>query len=84
MKVGKEELVGFLRALELFVEEDDDVRLAEYQAHAEKIATRLDDNEFLSVEIGNGEKTSAVSEVAVSLDESRAGVRTAELVKELR
>jgi len=57
MKVGKEELVGIIRALELFVEEDHEARKAEWRARAERIAGELAEEPALSTSVTAAEKT---------------------------
>lgn len=82
MKVGKEELVGLIRALELFVEEDHEARYAEWLARAEDVAADLEAVEGLSTSIS--ESDSAIAPVVVvSVDESVAG-DAADLVLALR
>lgn len=84
LKVGKEELVGLIRALELFVEEDDEEILGEWHERAERIADGLDAADAFAVSLTNAGKTDAVTTVAVSVDEDIAGATTAELVRGLR
>ena len=83
LKVGKEEIVGLLRALECFVEEDHDKRVSEWTSRASRIAAELDEFEFLSTEVHDGQK-SVAPEVAVSVDEETAPLSTQELVGALR
>jgi len=84
MKVGKEELVGLLRALELFVEEDDDAVLQEWHDRATLIAEALRDVPAFDVELANANKTDVVTAVSVTVDEQRLGMSTVELVRGLR
>ena len=84
MKVGKEELVGLLAALDAFIEEDDEKLLAEWRERAERIAAALDEVEALDVELTGGEKTDAVTTVSVTVDEAESGTSAAELVLALR
>lgn len=84
MKVGKEELVGLIRALELFIEEDEEARLAEWDGRAERIARALREVDPFSVTLANDDKTHAVTQVVVSLDEERAGTTATRLVRALR
>lgn len=83
MKVGKEEIVGLITALELFIEEDDTAVLAEWHERAERIADRLREAEALDVSLADASKTEAVTSVAVTVDES-PGVTAAEAVRGLR
>ena len=84
MKVGKEELVGLLAALDAFVEEDDQAVLEEWHERAQQVATALEDLEALSVELAGGEKTEAVTSVVVTVDEASSATDTASLVRGLR
>jgi len=83
-KVGKEELVGIVRALELFVEEDDEAVLAEWHERAEQIADGLAGVDGFDVALRGGEKTAAVTSVGVAVDPDRAGTDAVELVRGLR
>jgi len=84
MKVGKEELIGIIRALELFVEEDHEARKAEWRARAERIAGELAEEPALSTSVTAAEKTDVAPTVPVTVDEAEAPVTTAELVRGLR
>jgi L-seryl-tRNA(Ser) seleniumtransferase len=82
MKVGKEELAGLITALELFVEEDHDALVAEWQAQAERIADGLSGVEGLDWSISGGDKTAVAPEVVADLGDSDADA--ADLVSALR
>jgi len=83
MKVGKEELVGIITALELFLEEDDDAVLAEWDERARRIAERLSAAEAFDVSLVDAAKTEAVTSVHAAVDAS-SGPSAAELVRSLR
>ncbi|MEF8851328.1 MAG: aminotransferase class V-fold PLP-dependent enzyme [Haloarculaceae archaeon] len=83
LKVGKEELVGLLVALESFLEEDHATTRAEWRARAERVADALGEIEDLSTAIVDGAKNAAPT-VAVTVDESAASVSAVELVGALR
>ena len=83
MKVGKEELVGIITALELFLEEDDDAILAEWDERARRIAERLSAAEAFDVSLVDAAKTEAVTSVHAAVDAS-SGPSAAELVRSLR
>ena len=83
LKVGKEELVGLLAALDAFVDEDHDAIRAEWRARAERIADALDAVEGLSTTIVDGAKNAAPT-VEVTVDEAVTGVSTVDLVGALR
>jgi len=82
MKVGKEELAGLIRALELFVEEDHDALVAEWRERAEQIAAALAETGGLTCSITAAEKTAVAPEVLVEVDPDAADA--AELVAALR
>lgn len=84
MKVGKEEIVGLLAALDAFVDEDDNAVLAEWHHRAEQIAATLKEVPAFNVELSNASKTEAVTSVIVTVNEERAGIDTASLVSALR
>jgi D-glucosaminate-6-phosphate ammonia-lyase len=83
MKVGKEEIVGLLAALDAFVEEDHEALFEAYHDRAERIASELDGIDGLAVEIGNARKTDAVSTVVVTV-EAYVEIDATELVSGLR
>lgn len=83
MKVGKEELMGLVRALELFVEEDDREVVGEWNARARHVAESLAGVEGLDPELTNPNDPDAKSSVVVGVDEERAGVSALELVRAL-
>lgn len=81
MKVGKEEIVGLVRALELFLEEDEDAMLTECNTRARHIADRLSENDLLDVRLTDPGDTTAQSTVIAELDETAAGTTALELVR---
>jgi len=82
MKVGKEELAGVIKALELFLEEDHDARVAEWRERAERVADRLAESEGVDCSITGAEKTAVAPEVVADL--SDADSSAADLVAALR
>jgi len=83
LKVGKEELVGLLRALELFVEEDHDARRREWRATAERMAERLGTVPGLRTAVRD-DGLMVAPDVRVDLDPERAGLDVETLVDRLR
>lgn len=83
LKVGKEELVGLIRALELFVEEDQAAKQDEWARRAERLATGLADRS-VTTEITGGDGVSVAPEVSVSVDPDEAGITATELARTLR
>lgn len=83
-KVGKEELVGFLAALEAFLAEDHEAVAAEWRDRSGRVAESLDGVESLQTSIAAAEKTAVAPEVVVRVDPARAGTDAADLIRELR
>jgi L-seryl-tRNA(Ser) seleniumtransferase len=83
LKVGKEELVGLLAALDAFLDEDHDALAAEWRERAETVAADLDAVDGLSTTIEDGAKSVAPT-VAVTVDADEAGDSAADLVLALR
>jgi len=83
-KVGKEELVGLIRALELFVEEDTAARSHEWHQRAEAIGDALDTLDVLDVSYRDRRTEESASTVSVSIDEEAAGITAIELIRRLR
>lgn len=83
LKVGKEELVGAIRALELFVEEDHGRLEAGWIDLAETMAERLAET-GLDVGVTSPNGTSVAPEVVVDVAASGVGVDATELARTLR
>ncbi|WP_266081380.1 aminotransferase class V-fold PLP-dependent enzyme [Haladaptatus caseinilyticus] len=84
MKVGKEELVGLIRALSLFIEEDHDARAAEWLDRSQRIAAELDTIDGFETSLTADDKTAVAPEVVVSVDAEAAGVTATDIVGGLR
>ncbi|MFB6152606.1 MAG: aminotransferase class V-fold PLP-dependent enzyme [Haloarculaceae archaeon] len=82
LKVGKEELVGLLRALELFVEEDHEATRRAWRERADRVADALGGVEGLSTRIEDGER-SVAPEVVVEVG-GPASVSASDLAGALR
>jgi L-seryl-tRNA(Ser) seleniumtransferase len=83
-KVGKEEVVGIIKALELYMDEEEQERYEEWHERALHIGERLDDHSALDVSYGHAEKGDAITNVVVTVDEPTAGITATKLVKSLR
>jgi len=83
LKVGKEELVGLIRALELFVEEDQAAKQDEWARRAQRVVAGLADAP-ITAEITGGDGVSVAPEVSVVVDPDVAGLTAATLARELR
>ncbi|WP_440772565.1 aminotransferase class V-fold PLP-dependent enzyme [Natronorubrum sp. DTA28] len=84
MKVGKEELVGVITALESFLEEDHDANASAWRGRAETIAADLAELAGIETTLTAAEKTSVAPEVVVSVDESIADATATDAVRGLR
>lgn len=82
LKVGKEEIAGLLRALQCFIEEDHEERRAEWERRATRLAEALDEFEYVSTVIRDGQK-SVAPEVCAHIDETAAPLSAVELVQAL-
>jgi len=83
LKVGKEELVGLIRALELFVEEDQEATQDEWLRRAQRVAAGLAEAP-VTTELTGGDGVSVAPEVAVFVDPDTTGTTAATLARELR
>jgi L-seryl-tRNA(Ser) seleniumtransferase len=84
MKVGKEEIVGFVTALQLFLDEDDDEIMHQWYTRAKHMAGGLADVDAFDVTLTNTDDPATVSTVIVSVDAERSGPSALELVRTLR
>jgi L-seryl-tRNA(Ser) seleniumtransferase len=84
MKVGKEEIVGFVTALQLFLDEDDDEVMHRWNTRAKHIAGELADVDAFDVTLTNTDDPDTLSTVIVSVDAERPGPSALELVRTLR
>jgi len=83
LKIGKEELVGLVRALELFVEEDQANKQTEWVARIERTAEQLADAPVTTT-ITGGDGVSVAPELAVGIDPDETGMTATELTSALR
>jgi L-seryl-tRNA(Ser) seleniumtransferase len=84
LKVGKEELVGLIAALEAFVEEDQDALDEEWDARLDVVAEGLDGIAGVTTRREPGGKLMVAPEVHVEVDPAAAGSDAVELVGSLR
>lgn len=83
-KVGTEELVGLIRALELYLDDDEPARFEEWDRRARYIARTLENVEILETDVRHESDPKTVTQVAVTVDETKTRCTTAELVRSLR
>ena len=84
LKVGKEELVGLIVALQSFVEEDHEALLADWEDRADAIADGLSGAPGLSTSMQEGGKLLASPNVRVQLDPEEAGTDATAIVRSMR
>ncbi|MDS0301156.1 aminotransferase class V-fold PLP-dependent enzyme [Halogeometricum sp. S1BR25-6] len=84
LKVGKEEVVGLIAALEAFVEEDQDALDEEWNARLDIVEKGLDEIAGVTTRREPGGKLMVAPEVHVEVDPAAAGTDAVELVGSLR
>ncbi len=83
LKVGKEELIGLLRALELFLEEDQDEQRQRWLRRAEYLDGELSEIDGLDSRIEHTEESIA-PEVVVAIDADVVGSTAIEITRTLQ
>ncbi len=84
LKVGPEEIVGLMTALEGFLEEDHEATLAEWRDRAERIADGLRSSPLLEIQLSDGrDKASGVPKVIGRVTDE-APLTALELIRSLR
>ncbi|PCR91997.1 aminotransferase class V-fold PLP-dependent enzyme [Natrinema ejinorense] len=84
LKVGKEELVGLLVALESFLEDDHDAAHDRWRRDAERIVSALESVHGVDPTLDGGGDVSVAPAVAVHVDTAVAACSATELVRTLR
>ncbi|RQG86666.1 aminotransferase class V-fold PLP-dependent enzyme [Natrarchaeobius halalkaliphilus] len=84
MKVGKEELVGLIVALESFLEEDQAETNRGWHERAVRISEELSKIEGIKTTVTVGNDVSVAPETIVRIDPDEAGISASELVRALR
>lgn len=84
LKVGKEELVGLLRALELFLEEDQEKLHREWTDRTNRVAEGLETVDGVTVRVSEGGAKSVSPVAVLSLTESQTQLTAVELAATLR
>ena len=83
-KVGKEEIVGLLTALQLFAQEDPAQRRQRWQNLMESLAEALREVPHSETELVSDPKRSEMPTVRLRLDEAAAGLSAMDVVKQLQ
>ena len=83
-KVGKEEIVGLLTALERFVEEGDEARRARWLEHMRQLVEATGSLPGAEVELRDDPKRAAIPAVHVQIDEAACGLTALDVVRALQ
>lgn len=83
-KVGKEQIVGLLTALSLFVEEDMETKLQKWRNAMETLIRAVAEVPWVRAETIPDPRQTGIPMVELRLDESGAGLTAIELVRRLR
>ena len=83
-KVGKEEIVGLLTALRLFVDEDPATRCGQWDELMESLRQALDGIPGIEVRLNRDPKRPEIPAVHVHLDEEKLGTTAMDLVRQLQ
>ena len=84
MKVGKEELVGLLAALDGFLEEDHEALAEEWHERSTRVADALDPLDGVTTSLTAAEKVAVAPEVVVTVDPEDAETDATDVVGSLR
>jgi len=83
-KVGKEELVGVIRAVELYLEEDESSQFEAWDERAHRIGDALESHSVLDIGFVNADTPTAITQVAVSVDGGRSDTTAIDIVRSLK
>jgi L-seryl-tRNA(Ser) seleniumtransferase len=83
-KVGKEEIIGMIKALELYLKEDHDALSREWQARLDTIASRISKVPGVRTSFFTPDIANHVPHLQITWDEARIRVKPEEAAKWLR
>lgn len=83
-KVGKEEIVGIMVALERFLQKDHEAERREWHAMLDRVAARLKGTPTVFTEYVTNNDYSHTPRLSVQWDEAKIGITLEEMVKKLR
>lgn len=83
-KVGKEEIVGIMVALERFLQKDHEAERREWHAMLDRVAARLKGTPTVFTEYITNNDYSHTPRLSVQWDEAKIGITLEEMVKKLR
>jgi seryl-tRNA(Sec) selenium transferase len=88
MKVGKEEIIGLLVALEMYLDEDIEERMKIWESKVEFIFSKINTLKGIKVEkkanYDIGARPEIIPRLLVSIDEQQLGISTVEVVRRLK
>jgi len=84
LKIGKEELVGLIRALEIYVEQDESEQMETWHQRSKQMGQSLDSVSILDIKYQNEADTELVTCVEVILDVEQFGGRAVDVVRALQ
>lgn len=84
MKVGKEELLGLVTALRLFLDEDEDELHRKWNERAHRASACLEEVDGLDTQLCDGDDSRVATTTLVSLDERSVGTSATDLIRRLR
>lgn len=84
MKVGKEELAGIIKALEIFVEADHERQARKWHQMSTRIADELANKTVLDTRVTDGEDSAVAPEVVATVLSNQTDRSATELVSALR
>jgi L-seryl-tRNA(Ser) seleniumtransferase len=84
MKVGKEEIVGMVAAVDWFLSQDETAMMAEFQRRAEKIAAQVKSIPTVETKIFVPPVANHVPHLQVNFDQNRIGMTGQQIVDKMR
>jgi L-seryl-tRNA(Ser) seleniumtransferase len=84
MKVGKEEIVGMVAAVDWFLSQDENAMMAEFQRRAEKIAAQVKSLPTVETKIFIPPVANQVPHLQVNFDQNRIGLTGQQIMDKMR
>jgi L-seryl-tRNA(Ser) seleniumtransferase len=84
MKVGKEEIVGMVAAVDWFLSQDETAMIAEFQRRAERVAAQVKNIPTVETKIFIPPVANHVPHLQVSFDQNRIGMSGRQIMDQMR
>ena len=84
MKVGKEEIVGMVAAVDWFLSQDETAMMAEFQRRAERVAAQVKNIPTVETKIFIPPVANHVPHLQVSFDQNRIGMSGRQIMDQMR